>query len=55
MRNIKRDVKKMTVEELRREKQLRKVLIRDITGLNRARLSKIEQELDRRDDLSKMA
>ncbi len=45
MRNIKRDVKKMTVGELRRERQLRQAWIRDVTGVNRARLSQIEREL----------
>ncbi len=55
MRNIKRDVKKMTIEDLKREKQLRQAWIRDVTGLNRARMSQIEQELAKRDVLAEVA
>ncbi len=44
-RKNKFDVTAMTVEQLRREKVLRQAWIRDVTGLNRARLDEIEQEL----------
>ncbi len=49
MRNVRRDVRRMTVEELRREKVLRRAWIRDVSGLNRARMAKIDQELGRRE------
>lgn len=45
MRKGKHDVSAMTVEQLQREKVLRQAWIRDVTGLNRARLDEIEQEL----------
>lgn len=49
MKDTKRDVTKMTVEGLRREIKLRQAWIRDVSGVNRARVMQIEQELANRE------
>lgn len=48
MRIEPRDVTKMTVDEMRRERLIRLAWIRDVTGVNNARLVKLEEEMDRR-------
>ena len=54
-RKNKHDVTVMTVKQLRREKVLRLAWIRDVTGLNRARLNEIEQELVSRNGTAETA